>query len=145
MKKYLSFVVIFCFVSTIALTQTKDENSVARAVEKFRLALINGDEKDLQKLVIKKLSYGHSAGNVEGKKEFIENLVSKRSDFVGITITDQTIAVTGKIAVVRHIMSAETNDNNVAGRVKLKVLLVFIRKQGRWKLAARQAIKPIIR
>jgi Domain of unknown function (DUF4440) len=142
MKKNIC-IFLFFFTAATMQAQTKDESAVARVVEKLRLAMINGDRKDLEKLLIKKLSYGHSNGNVESKEEFIESLVSRRSDFVGIIISDQTIAVTRGIAVVRHIFSAETNDNNISGRVKLKVLLVFKRSHGRWKLAARQAVKPI--
>jgi hypothetical protein len=145
MNKCIIFILMACFFTSVSFAQTKEEDAVARAVERLRLAMINGDEEDLSKLLTRKLSYGHSGGYVEGKKEFIQDLVSRRSDFVGITISDQTIAVTGRTAVVRHIMSAETNDNNIKGRVKLKVLLVFIKKQGRWKLAARQAVKPILK
>ena len=123
--------------------QTKAEKAVANAAEKLRLAMINGDQKELENIVASKLSYGHSGGYVEDKKEFVEKLVSKKSDFVGINITDQVILVTRKTAIVRHSLSAETNDNNKPGQVKLKVMLVFVKISGQWKLAARQAVKPI--
>ncbi len=56
---------------------------------------------------------------------------------------DQVIVVTRKTAIVRHILSAETSDNNQPGRVKLKVMLVFVKLSGHWKLIARQAVKAM--
>ncbi|HSN60576.1 MAG TPA: nuclear transport factor 2 family protein [Ferruginibacter sp.] len=144
MKKFISLVVLFSFlITTCTQAQTKAENAVARAAEKLRLAMISGDQKELESIVAKKLSYGHSGGYVEDKKEFIDKLVTKKSDFVGISIDDQVVSVTHKTAIVRHILSAQTNDNNKPGRVKLKVMLVFVKINGHWKLAARQAVKPI--
>ncbi len=144
MKKYIALIWLFSLLlPDITNAQTKDEIIVAKAAEKLRLAMISGDQKELESIIAKKLSYGHSGGYVEDKKEFVEKLVSKKSDFVGISIDDQVISVTRKTAIVRHILSAETNDNNKPGRVKLKVMLVFIKINGHWKLAARQAVKPI--
>jgi len=144
MKKYIALIWLFSLLlPDITNAQTKEEIIVAKAAEKLRLAMISGDQKELESIIAKKLSYGHSGGYVEDKKEFVEKLVSKKSDFVGISIDDQVISVTRKTAIVRHILSAETNDNNKPGRVKLKVMLVFIKINGHWKLAARQAVKPI--
>ena len=144
MKKYILLIwwcAVLLFQSSKA--QTKDEIIVAAVAENFRLALISGNKKELESLIAKKLSYGHSWGYIEGKNEFIEKLVSKKSDFVGITIVDQVVSVTHKTAIVRHILSAETNDNNKPGRVKLKEMLVFIKLNGHWKLLARQAVKAL--
>ena len=142
MKKYIHFI-LSCslLLSHITQAQTKAEIKVGASVETLRLALISGNQKELEKLVAKKLSYGHAWGYVESKEEFIEKLVSKKSDFVGITLDDQVISVTLRTAIVRHIFSVETKDNNKPGRVKLKEMLVFSKRNGHWKLLARQAIK----
>ncbi|MBC7868437.1 MAG: nuclear transport factor 2 family protein [Gloeobacteraceae cyanobacterium ES-bin-316] len=141
MKKFIAFIFILLFVTGHMHAQTKDEIGVASAAEQFRLALISGNEKELRSLVARKLSYGQIGGYVEGKDEFVEKLVSKKPDFIGITIDDQVISVTRRTAIVRHIFSAETKDGNTAGRIKLKVMLVFIKVNGYWKLLARQAFK----
>ncbi len=136
----------FCFLLLFMATthaQTRSEKSVAAAAEKLRLAMESGNERDLQNIAHKKLSYGHSSGYVEHKEEFVKKLVTKASDFVSINIDDQVIVVNRKTAIVRHILSAETNDDNKPGRVKLKVMLVFVKQGGDWKLLARQAVKAI--
>ncbi len=142
MKKYIRLILLCSLLlSQHSKAQTKAEIKVASVAENFRLALISGNKKELERLIAKKLSYGHSWGYVEGKIEFIDKLVTKKSDFVGITIYDQVISVTRRVAIVRHILAAETNDNNQPGRLKLKEMLVFNRFNGHWRLLARQAVK----
>jgi hypothetical protein len=136
--------VLICLLScTTAYTQTKVEEKVAATAERLRLAMVSGDKQQLLKLTARKLSYGHARGFVENKDEFIKSLTGGAADFVSIIIKDENISVTRKTAIVRHIMAAETNDNNKPGRVKLKVIMVFVKIKGHWKLLARQAQKAM--
>lgn len=128
------------FVST-TYAQTKNEKQVAAAVEALRTAMVDGDKRNLDRITAATLSYGHSGGQIDDKKEFIEKLASGASDFVTIDISEQTITISGDTAIVRHILSAQTNDSGKPGTVKLKVLLVWQRLDGNWKLMARQAVK----
>jgi hypothetical protein len=131
-----------CFCSCIAVTaQTKDAKDVAAAVQKLTKAMIDGERTALQNIAADKLSYGHSGGLVEDKPAFVEHIASGKSDFVTIDISEQTIAVSDNVAVVRHLLNAVTNDSNVPGTVKLRILLVWQKQKGEWKLLARQAIK----
>ena len=124
-----------------ANAQSKDEANVAAAVEKLRKAMVDGDKKELEDIVLDKLSYGHSGGHVEGKAEFVDKIVTGKSDFVTIDLSDQTIAISGNTAVVRHKLEAKTNDNGKPAEVHLLVLLVFQKDHKQWKLLARQAVK----
>ena len=121
--------------------QSEDETAVANAVEKLRKAMIDGNKGELEAVVSDKLSYGHSGGNVEGKAEFVEKIVSGKSDFVTIELKDQTISISGTTAVVRHKLNATTNDNGKPGEVHLAILLIFQKESRQWKLLARQAVK----
>lgn len=136
---FLSFF-FFCFTSSI-IAQNKDSIAVAAAVEELRTAMISGNQDDLNAIAFDQLSYGHSGGHVEGKKEFIEKIASGKSDFVTIELSEQTIMVVGKTAIVRHSLIATTNDNGKPGTVKLKVMLVFQKEKGKWLMLARQAVK----
>lgn len=118
------------------------EEEVARAVEDLRLALISGDRQALENIAADALSYGHSGGKTEDKKTFIDQLVSGRSNFTSIDLSNQTIAVVGETAIVRHALSATTNDAGKGpGTVHLGILLVWVKQAGDWKLLARQAVK----
>ena len=114
---------------------------MADAVEQLRNAMVNGDKALLQKLTEEKLSYGHSGGHIDDKKEFVDKLTNGSSDFVTIDLSEQTISISDKVAVVRHTLNAKTNDGGKPGEVHLKVLLIWQKGKDGWKLLARQAIK----
>jgi len=141
-KRFLFTTATFLILSFISPAQSKNENKVADAVEHLRKAMIDGNKTDLEYLVSDKLSYGHSGGYVDDKKEFVEKLSSGKSDFVTIDLSEQTIRVSGKTAIVRHKLNATTKDGGKPGEVHLLVLLVWQKQHGHWKLLARQAVKP---
>lgn len=142
MKRNLVLTTALVLMLNLVLTaQTRSEKAVGNATEQLRLAMISGDQKQLQSVVRDELSYGHSGGLVENKDGFLAKFASGQSDFVSIDIKEQTITVIKKTAIVRHVLSAETNDNKKPGTVHLKVMLVFVKAHGKWKLAARQAVK----
>lgn len=125
-----------------------EENSAAvievtNASERFRLAMIDPGHEALDAVLADELSYGHSNGRVETKAGFVSELMEGRSDFVSIEITDQSVVLADDaMALVRHTLSAETNDSGRPARVVLKVLCVWLKRSGQWKLIARQAVRP---
>ncbi|PIQ22549.1 MAG: DUF4440 domain-containing protein [Cytophagales bacterium CG18_big_fil_WC_8_21_14_2_50_42_9] len=141
MKKVLFLLLGICYLNIIANAQSKAEKQVAAAVEKLRLAMMEADKGALDQITMAELNYGHSSGKVENKAEFIQALTSDNSDFKLINLTGQTLQVIGKTALVRHLLTAETNDKGVPGTIKLAVLLVWQKQNGRWRLLARQAVK----
>ncbi|MDR6940973.1 nuclear transport factor 2 family protein [Mucilaginibacter pocheonensis] len=117
---------------------------ITNAVEQLRKAMVDGDTVTLEKLTSSELSYGHSGGKLQTKKEFVSDIATGVSDFVSIDLTDQNIRMVDNTAIVRHILSAATNDKGKGpGTVKLGVLLVWVKNNGQWQLLARQAVKVL--
>ncbi|MFC6997456.1 nuclear transport factor 2 family protein [Rufibacter roseus] len=141
MRKILTLLSLCLFLQLAVVAQTKEENQVAAAVEQLKQALISGDRQALESIVAEGLSYGHSSGKVEDKATFVETLVTGKSDFVTIDLENQIVQVSGNTALVRHNLTATTNDSGKPGSVKLGVLLVWQKQNGKWKLLARQAYK----
>jgi len=118
------------------------EPAVAAAAERLRLAMVDPTAAALGALVADDLSYGHSGGKVDTKASFIGDLVERKSNFVSITITDQTIKVVGgNTAIVRHTLVADTLDSGKPGKVALKILGIWQKQGNDWKLLARQAVR----
>ena len=138
-KLFFSFAIATLELSVKA--QDKNIQAVATAVENLRKAMIDADSVMLDKLTYDKLSYGHSSGHIDDKKDFVSKIVSGKSDFVTMDLTEQTIVVNKNVAMVRHKLDAKTNDNGKPGDVHLLVLLVWQKAHGSWKLLARQAVK----
>jgi len=135
MKLIVSFILLFMNVPGTP------QQEVEQATEQLRVLMITPDQKGLENITHEELSYGHSGGKVESRKEFIETLVSGRSDFRKITLKDQKITVAGTTAVVRHTLEADTFDGGVAGSIRLHIVLVWVKEKAGWKLLARQAVK----
>lgn len=141
MKRILLLLIGVSTLSVAALAQAGEENNVAAAVEMLRKAMVDGDRARLEFIAAPELSYGHSGGGVDGKARFVEGIASGKSDFVKIQLSDQTIRIVNGAAIVRHTLTADTNDGGKPGQVHLSILLVFQKQRGEWKLLARQAVK----
>ena len=126
--------------SSSNLTAIKE---VTDAVEQLRNAMISADGARLDQLASDELSYGHSGGQIQNKQEFISSFTRGESVFIHIEISNQTVRVIGNTAIVRHMLSAATNDKGKGpGRVNISILLVWIKNDEQvWQLVARQAVK----
>lgn len=138
MKKLALILLIFT-TSLVASAQSKDETLITNAVEKLRLAMISGNKADLESLCSEDLTYGHSNGNVQTKAVFVEAISTKKSDFLTIDLSGQTISIAGDVAIVRHTLIATTNDGGKPANPHLGVVLVWKKTKGEWKLIARRA------
>lgn len=142
MIKKLIFTISFLMAFAVSAQKMNDNEAVAATAEKLRLAMISGEKTELESLILPELTYGHSGGHIDDAKEFVEKLVSKKSDFVTIDITNQTVNIVGNTAIVRHHFYATTADFGKApGAVTLDILLVWVKSGKNWKLLARQAVK----
>jgi len=142
-KKLLFTGIILVAIAMTVNAQSKEEAAVTAAVEKLRQAMVDGSKEALERITSDKLSYGHSSGLVENKTEFVDKIVSGKSDFVTIELKDQVISISGSTAIVRHKLDAITADNGKPGEAHLSVLLIFQNDQKQWKLLARQAVKIV--
>lgn len=128
--------------TSVIFAQNKQENEVTAAVELFRKTMVNPDHATFDKLTSPDLTYGHSNGLIEDKQTCIESMVTGRYKFKSLDLTDQSIKIVDKTAIVRHVFFAHTHDaGKEPGTVKLKVLQVWQKQRGHWVLLARQAVR----
>jgi len=137
MKKNNVLITFFLLNATLSFGQSKAEAAVTDAVNQLTEALLSGDRAALTAIAADELTYGHSSGNIEDKAAFVEAVASGKTDFTKIDISDQTISVVGKTALVRHKMSADLGKVHV----NLGILTVWTKQKKGWKLLARQAFK----
>ena len=142
MKRTFFIAAFFLLTSLISFAQSADEKAVGDAVEKLRKAIVDADGTTLTKLTSPLLSYGHSNGNLEDQKEFVRAITSGESHFTRIDLSDQTISISGDLAIVRHKLMGDThNKGKDPAPVKLGVLYVWQKIKGNWLLLGRQAFK----
>ena len=121
--------------------QDKKVKEVEETVTALKQAILDGDSAKLDQLTDSGLTYGHSLGKLENKQQFIHALASGESDFKTLELTDQTIVIRGKTAVVRHKLAADIKEGDKFNSVKLAVMMVWVKDDKHWKLLGRQAIR----
>jgi ketosteroid isomerase-like protein len=124
-------------------SQTKEEQRVTDAVMTVHKAIfVNKDSMSLENLIASELTYGHSGGKVEDRKEMINGVAKSKSVYTNIEAKVQSVSVHGKTAVSRYILTGtETKPDGKATELKLNILQVWIKENKVWKLFARQAVK----
>lgn len=135
---------VFCFCLPVAtiMAQNKDEQAIASAITQLTQAMIDANQIRLYELTSEKLSYGHSNGLIEDKEAFITAIIDGKSGFVTIDLTEQTISISNNVAIVRHNLSADTDNKDQApGHINLGVMQVWQKEKGKWLLLARHATR----
>jgi uncharacterized protein (TIGR02246 family) len=119
---------------------------IAADVEKteraFVDAVVKGDASALEKYLAPDLVYTHSGGNRDTRESYIERIRAgkmkyERWDFESLEarkVTDDVAIVAGR-AAVRVISGAKPVD------MKVSLLHVFARRDGRWQLVAHQSAR----
>lgn len=138
-KSIFLFCLLACSIAGVA--QSKAELQVADAVNAWRKAMIDADKAGLEAILAPELSYGHSSGKIEDKAALVHSISTGESDFITMELTEQSIKMAGKTAIVRHKLAGDINDGGKPGSVKLLVLQIWQKQGAAWKLLARQAVR----
>ena len=135
--------IAFLFFTIGLSAQNNAEKLVAKQIDLFHKAMVDANEAALNDLTSDQLSYGHSNGVVEDKKDFMHKLTSGSSDYTKIEVSNQVISISGDVAIVRQ--DAELLMKGSAHGTKLNLMLVMVwqKSKGKWKLLARQAVKIV--
>ena len=136
---------VAAFASVPARAQAGESAAVAEAVSNLTKAMLAADKAKLEALTSAQLSYGHSSGVVQTQAEFVDVIASKKTVYKSIVLSDQTVAMVGSNAIVRHSWVSESGpaDGSKWSVSKIGVMQVWQKQGADWKLFARQAFaKP---
>ncbi len=128
-------------VPTLARAESAEEAAVRKAIDDLSKAMMAADKARLEALVADQLSYGHSAGRLETKKEFVDIIAGKKTIYKSITLDNPTVSVAGNNAIARHVFVVETETDGKPSTAKVGVMQVWVKDGDAWKLLARQAFR----
>jgi ketosteroid isomerase-like protein len=134
------FLTLLCGMQSV-YAQSADEAAVTQAVESLRKAMLDKDQKQFNALLSDQVTYGHSAGRLETKAEFIAGSTKANYRWNAINLTDHSNKVNGNLAIVRHHFTGESETDGKANGVKIGVMMVWTKEQGTWRMLARQAYR----
>jgi len=137
--RFLS-IILYLLSFTIAEAQPWKKD-IEKSIESLNKAMVLQDRQLLEKLTADELSYGHSTGLVENRKEFVNNVMSGPVKFVSINDSAQNMNRSGNIAIVRQFSFIKGTRNGEALDIKIGILMIWEKQGSLWKLLARQGFK----
>lgn len=135
------FVILSLFVYSSCFAAGPDTAGLQKAVHSLNAALLHRDSASLKKLLHKKLTYGHSNGWTETKREVINDLFSSKLVYNKIGQGSLEIIKEKNIASVRSVCDIDVALNGSRVQMKLHVLQVWIKEKKGWLLLSRQSTK----
>ena len=118
-----------------------DIQALEISVKKLHEAMIKPDSVALRNLTTEELTYGHSTGLIDSRESFMSSLLSGQTDVSKIDVKNQEITIKGDVAWVRSNTTIELTEAANKRLVDLKMLYVWVKEKGFWRLLARQAVR----
>ena len=132
--------ILLLIISYPAIAQEPDYGSISHAIADFDRALETKDSVALKWLLNDKVTYGHSNGWIETKKEVIEDLFNGKLSYKKISATKPETKTAGTVIAARSIADIDAVMDGKTMSFKLKVLQVWTWENEHWTLFARQSV-----
>jgi Domain of unknown function (DUF4440) len=137
--KNIGFVFLFGFACLTSGAQSKQEQEVLQLSHAKFKWLVNKNIDSLKFALDERLSYVHSNGWMQTKKELIEDLLSGKLTYVSIEVTRDSIRSYPKSAVVTGRGKFVATVNGVSNTYDLTYTETYVLQKREWKLASRHA------
>jgi hypothetical protein len=140
MKRFLIVLVLGSAVAANAQDK-KEKEVIARSYLLSHTVFGTKDSLTLEDLLAKKLTYGHSHGNLQTREEAIKGLSKNKSYYTDTSMSIVKVIIDDDVAIVRHLFKA--NEHTADGRVvplNFMMMLVWVKEKGKWRLMGRQAV-----
>ena len=142
MKKTKLLVGFLClFSGYVAAAPSTGEKDVAQAVDHLTQAMLKKNIPELNALTAENLTYGHSSGKIQNKQEYIADIETGRSAFKTLEMQNQTITLSGDVALVRNHFSAQALKGTEVVPTEIENFQIWQKQKGKWLLVGRQAFK----
>lgn len=117
------------------------EDAVKQAEQQLADAVTRNDFPALERILGDDLIYSHSNGRAETKAQFIGVLKSGEMKYESVQVRDVFVRLYGNTALVTGSPIMKTNYRGQASTADLKVLRVYMKRGGVWKLVAHQSAR----
>jgi hypothetical protein len=143
MKRTLSMAALLGTLAAGAWAAAADgaESEVLKREEARFTAMVKADVAGLEDVLADDLTYVHSNGNLDGKRDFIEAVRTGRSTYhsfdregVAVRLYGDTAVVTGRGHVLVQAAGAELD-------LRLFFTDVYVRRGGKWRMVAWQSTR----
>lgn len=119
----------------------QEERSVSEAETRRFEAMTKGDVAALDGLLAEELTYTHSTGQVETKRQFLDDVRSGRLKYEFIAPEDVLVRVYGTTAVATGRARIQVRTQGQEMGIQIRYTDVYVKRAGRWKLVAWQSTR----
>ena len=141
-KNNVFFLTIGLFFTSLVAVAQVDSVDLKNAMRKLDKALLKKDSSVLAAVLHKDVSYGHSNGWVQSKKDVWNDFVSDKLVYNKIENNHYVIAaINKKWATIRTNTAVEGSVNDKDFKMVLHVLQVWMKTKKGWQLFARQSAR----
>lgn len=138
--KRIAFLFPLLFIYRISIAQ-QDTTQVLHAVTMMEQALVIKDSVQLEKLLHPDLSYGHSNGWVQSKREVLKDMSTGYLVYWKIENQATAITIKKRYATVKEKVLVEGEVNGSVFKLNLFVLQWWMKTKKGWQLMMRQSTK----
>ena len=132
---------LFLAVATNLFSQSKCQRQI-EALERQRFeAMTRKDAGFLEKALANDLTYGHSNGLLETKAEHLANIQAGNIVYRSMEAQEMQVRLYRKTAVVNGVVKVAGSLKGKDFELKLRYTDVYVKKRGKWKLAAWQSVR----
>ncbi|MEO6404298.1 MAG: nuclear transport factor 2 family protein [Ferruginibacter sp.] len=141
MKKIFIFFLLSGIGFANAFAQESKKADIMMKMLMLKNALINKDSTTLSSLLADEVTYGHTSGLIQTKADLIHDIKSGIQDYKAIDPEGMEIRIYENTAIVNMKSLVKMNYNKNPLDLSMSITLVWINKNGDWKLVARQSVK----
>jgi hypothetical protein len=133
--------VLFLLTAKSSFAQV-DSVGLREVMQQLDKALLQKNEKVLQTVLHKDVSYGHSNGWIQSKADIMNDFTSGKLVYNKIENNSSAIVtINKKYATVKTNTNAEGVVNGTAFKLTLHVMQFWIKTKKGWQMIARQSAK----
>ena len=120
-------------------TVTEIEREVREADGRRVAALLSNDLAALDELLADELTYVHSNGHLDTKASYIESLRSGSTRYLEMMMRDLSCRAYEDVALLSGGFSARVMTGRGEVTPNARVLIVYVKRDGHWQMAAWQS------
>jgi len=102
-------------------------------------AMVAGDTAALERMLGEDLSYTHSTGQVQDRREFLAALAAKSLRYAAMSPADVRVRVFGETGVVTGRIDMKVVVDQAERAIAARYTAVYVHRDGRWQLVAWQS------
>ncbi len=116
-----------------------DRDTIRGLEDRRYKAMIDGDAATLGELLAEDLIYTHSSARLDDKKSYIVSITSGTLKYRKVSRHDETIRVSGDAALITGRVEIDAVLAGAERHLVSRYLNVWLKRGGRWQLAAWQS------